>query len=142
MSHLFKRKKERMKDTEHLTELEQYMKLICTVCYHCGFLAFEHIFCRDCEKLLSFRNIQDCLTKLDSWSAYAHTKPCTLSYHSCRNLLVSGCTFYSITEVVLKWNTCILDMNARPQLVNTSILTISEICYVHIVVSLFVFQVF
>jgi hypothetical protein len=31
-------------------------------------------------------------------------------------------------------------MNAGPQVVNTSILTISGICYVHILVSLFVFS--
>jgi len=31
-------------------------------------------------------------------------------------------------------------MNAEPQVINTSILTISEICYVHILVSLFVFS--
>jgi len=46
--------KKKNEENKHLTELQQYMKLVCTVCDHCGFLAFEHIFCRDCEKLLSF----------------------------------------------------------------------------------------
>jgi hypothetical protein len=39
---------------KRLTELQQHMKLVSAVCDHCGFHAFEHIFFRDCEKLLSY----------------------------------------------------------------------------------------
>jgi hypothetical protein len=41
-------------ENKHLTELQQHMKLVCAILDHCCFHAFEYIFFKDCEKLLSY----------------------------------------------------------------------------------------